>query len=198
MKRSLLFLLVMAICCSAFSGCSTKAPSSENSNTTEQTVSTTESQKAEYTVIIDGTRFSDEKTIQEFETTLSSISGIFYTKNNENSQYTLNMTETAYLELKELKSKDVTEKFTELINDSENYITDIKYDEDFRNVTVYADREKIPQISIESVDINVVTIAGVTLLYQMYTVEGESLRITTVYSDTEEVVKVDTFPMVIQ
>ena len=197
MKKSLLLLLVMAICCSAFFGCSAKTPSQENINSTEP-LSTTEAQKAEYTVIIDGTRFSDEKTIQEFEMTLSSISGIFYTKNNETNQYTLNMTETAYAELKELKSKDVTAKFTELINDSENYITDIKYDDDFRNVTVYADREKIPQISIESVDINIVTIAGITLLYQMYTVEGESLKITTVYSDTEEVVKVDSFPMVIQ
>ena len=81
-------------------------------------------------------------------------------------------------------------------NNAENYVTDIKYDEDFRNLIIFADREKTPE-EIADFDDTLVLVMGYAMVYQMYTVEGQSVKITVVDSESEEVLKTVSYPMVI-
>lgn len=189
MKKYVSLLLAISIVFTVFVGCN-KAPE------TTETESTTKAETASVTVQIDGSRFTEEFSEEDFYSELNSVEGLFHTKNEETKQYTLTMTETAYKELKELKSKPVLEGFDTVKNNAENYVTDIKYDEDFRNLIIFADREKTPE-EIADFDDTLVLVMGYAMVYQMYTVEGQSVKITVVDSESEEVLKTVSYPMVI-
>lgn len=108
------------------------------------------------------------------------------------------MTEAAYKKLKDVKSKEVLNGFDEIKKNSENYVTEIEYNEDFRNIKVIADREKLPEGSISMLDDTVLKIISQAMAYQIYTVEGQKLKITIICSGNEEVVFQSDFPIVIE
>lgn len=191
MKKVLSLVLSLCLICCIFAGCS-KAP------TDEVTESTTITEKAEITVIIDGNTFTEEFSEEDFFASLNSIDGLFYTKNEETNQYTLKMTSSAYTKLKEIKAKDVYTEFDRLKNDTENYIDDITYDEDFRNVKIIADTQKIPENTMFILDDNVAMLLGAAMLYQSYTVEGQKVNLSIVSSDDNKVIFESTFPNVIE
>ena len=97
-----------------------------------------------------------------------------------------------------VKSKEVLNGFDEIKKNSENYVTEIEYNEDFRNIKVIADREKLPEGSISMLDDTVLKIISQAMAYQIYTVEGQKLKITIICSDNEEVVFQSDFPIVIE
>ncbi|MBE6748667.1 MAG: hypothetical protein E7557_05490 [Ruminococcaceae bacterium] len=190
MKRILSFSLVIIIVLSVFVGCS-KTPA-------EETESTTKGSSTQYTVKISGDSFTEDFSEIEFYELLDGIDGLFHTKNIETNEYTLQMTEEAYKKLKEIKSKDAIKSFDEIKNDTENYVTDINYDDDFRNIKVIADREKLPEGSISVLDDVVLKIVSQAMAYQIYTVEGQNVKISVICSDNEEVVFETAFPIVIE
>ena len=108
------------------------------------------------------------------------------------------MTEAAYKKLKEVKSKEVLDGFQKIKENEKNYVTEIEYNEDFRNIKVIADRENIPETSISLLDDTVLDIISYAMVYQIYTVEGQKLKITVICSDNEEVVFQSDFPIVIE
>jgi hypothetical protein len=108
------------------------------------------------------------------------------------------MTESAYKKLKDIKSKDVLSGFEEIKKNTDNYVTEIEYDEDFRNIKVIADREKLPDGSIAILDDTVLKIISQAMAYQIYTVDGQKLKITVVCSDNEEVVFESEFPIIVE
>lgn len=190
MKKYLLFLLSILLSVTMFVGCN-KAPDST------ETENTTKAETASVKVVIDGNKFSDDFSEIEFYEELDSIEGLFYTKNNETNEYTLTMTESAYTELKNLKSKSVKDTFKAVIDDTENYVTDIKYDDDFRNVKVYAEKDKVPE-EFSDFDATLLKIMGSSMAYQIYTTKGQSVNITVLDAQNEEVLKSVSYPVVIE
>lgn len=191
MKRILSLITLLFLMCGVLVGCS-------ETPTVDETVSTTETEKAEYTVIIDGNTFTEDFSEEDFYAPLNKIDGLFCTKNEETNKYTLKMTLSAYNKLKEVKAKDVYTEFDRLKNDTENYIADITYDEDFRDVTIVADLNNLPQ-EVSAFDDEIIWVAAATMAYQMYTVEGQSVKITILSPDTGvTVIEEFTFPMVIE
>ena len=107
------------------------------------------------------------------------------------------MTESAYTELKNLKSKSVKDTFKAVIDDTENYVIDIKYDDDFRNVKVYTEKDKVPE-EISDFDATLLKIMGSSMAYQIYTTKGQSVNITVLDAQNEEVLKSVSYPVVIE
>ena len=190
MKKIIALFLSLCLICVAFAGCG------EASDSTK-TESTTKAEAASITLKIDGNKFSDDFSEIEFYEELDAIEGIFYTKNTEADEYTLTMTETAYKKLKSIKSEPVKENFNAVISNEENYVTDIKYNDDFRNIKVFAQKEKLPE-SFTDFDETLLAIMGSAMAYQIYTKEGQSVTITVSDAETEEVIKEVSYPVVIQ
>ena len=160
--------------------------------------STTEQISSNVIIKISGDTFTEDFSEIEFYEALDSIEGVFHTKNIEANEYTLQMTEAAYKKLKEVKSKEVLDGFQKIKENEKNYVTEIEYNEDFRNIKVIADREKLPETSISLLDDTVLDIISYAMVYQIYTVEGQKLKITVICSDNEEVVFQSDFPIVIE
>lgn len=158
---------------------------------------TTDSNQVTSTLVINRENFSEDFDEEIFYKTLNGIEGIFYTKNSETNEYILRMTNDAYNELKEIKSKDVIAEFDKLINDTENYVTDIKYDDDFRTVDIFVDREKTPE-QLSDFDNVILSVMGSAMAYQIYTIEGQSVIINIIYSDNNETFKTVSFPIIIE
>ncbi len=190
MKKYLSLLLVVAVLLTLFVGCNKTPVSTE-------TESTTKAEAASVKVIIDGNKFSDDFSEVEFYEELTAIEGLFHTKNNETNEYTLTMTESAYKELKDIKSKPVKDAYNDIINIAENYVTDIKYDDDFRNVKVYAEKDKVPE-EFSDFDATLIKIMGSAMAYQIYTTEGQSVNITVFDAENEEILKTVSYPVVLE
>jgi hypothetical protein len=190
MKKILALFLGLSITFVIFAGCN-KTPAKETESTTKQTSSNV-------IIKISGDTFAEDFSEIEFYEALDSIEGVFHTKNTETNEYTLQMTEAAYKKLKDVKSKEVLNGFDEIKKNSENYVTEIEYNEDFRNIKVIADREKLPEGSISMLDDTVLKIISQAMAYQIYTVEGQRVNITVINSESEEVLKTVSYPVVIQ
>ncbi len=190
MKKFLSSILVILVVFTLFVGCNKKPETSEIE-------STTKAETASITVIINENSFTDNFDETAFYEELDAIEGVFHTKNTETNEYTLTMTETAFKELKNVKSKPVIDAFNGLIKDAENFVTDIKYDSDFRNVKVYAQKDKVPE-ELSDYDATLLKIMSPAMAYQIYTVEGQRVNITVINSESEEVLKTVSYPVVIQ
>ncbi len=190
MKKYLSLLLVVAVLLTLFVGCNKTPETNENK-------STTKTETASVTVVIDGNKFSDDFSEIAFYEELDAIEGLFHTKNTETNEYTLTMTESAFKELKNVKSKPVKECFENVIKDSESFVTDIKYDDDFRNIKIFADEEKLPE-NFSNYDETLLKIMGNAMAYQIYTKEGQSVNISVLNAESGEVIKTVSYPIVIQ
>lgn len=189
MKRILSVLLFVSIIFTVFSSCG---------KTESETESTTKPTTSNVTLKISADNFSEDFSEIEFYETLDSIEGVFHTKNSDTNEYTIQLTEAAYKKLRDIKSKEVLSGFEEIINNTENYVTDIKYDEDFRDIKVTADREKLPEGSISLFDDTVLKVISYAMAYQIYTVEGQKVKIAVICSDNYEVVFESQFPIVVE
>ena len=190
MKKFLTLLLAILLSVTIFVGCN-KPPEAN------ETESTTKAETASIKVVIDGNKFSDDFSEIGFYEELDSIEGLFHTKNNETNEYTLTMTESAYKELKDIKSKPVKDAYIDIINDADNYVTDIKYDDDFRNVKVYAEKDKVPE-EFSDFDATLIKIMGSAMAYQIYTIEGQSVNITVFDAQNEDILKTVSYPVVLE
>ena len=187
MKKYLSLLLAILVVCGLFVGCN-KTPDSTETQSTEK------AEAASVKLVIDGNKFSDDFSEIEFYEELDAIEGLFHTKNNETNEYTLTMTESAYTELKNLKSKSVKDAYNDIINDSENYVIDIKYDEEFHNVKVYADKEKLSG-ELSDYDSILLKIIGPAMVYQLYVGENQRVNVTVFNFENEEIIKTVSYPV---
>ena len=190
MKKFLILLLAILLSVTMFVGCNKTPDSTDTENTTK-------AETASVKVVIDGNKFSDDFSEIEFYEELDSIEGLFHTKNNETNEYTLTMTESAYKELKDIKSKPVKDAYIDIINDADNYVTDIKYDDDFRNVKVYAEKDKVPE-EFSDFDATLIKVMGSAMAYQIYTIEGQSVNITVFDAQNEDILKTVSYPVVLE
>ncbi len=189
MKRFLSILLFVSIIFTLFASCG---------KTVGETESTTKQTASNVTLKISANNFSEDFSEIEFYETLDSIEGVFHTKNTDTNVYIIQLTEDAYKKLKDIKSNEVLNGFEEIKNNTENYVTEIEYDEDFRNIKVIADREKLPEGSISLFDDTVLKVISQAMAYQIYTIEGQKVKVSVICSDNEEVVFESQFPIVVE
>ncbi len=187
MKRILSVFLIAVLPLVVFAGC--------GKDTTEPTTTTTAAPTS-IVVKIPASSLAEDFSEEDFYQKLDGIEGIFHTKNDETNEYTLQMTEAAYKKLKEIEAKVVLTAFEEKKNNTENYITDIEYNEDFRNIKVIADREKLPE-DFNFLDDTLISVVADAMAYQIYTTAGQKLTISVVASDDNTEILKATFPVVI-
>ncbi len=187
MKKYLTLLSAILALVTVFVGCN-KTPDSTETESTEK------AETASVEIVIDGNNFSESFNETKFYEELDAIEGLFHTKNNETNEYTLTMTESAYTELKNLKSKSVKDAYNDIINDSENYVIDIKYDEEFHNVKVYADKEKLSG-ELSDYDSILLKIIGPAMVYQLYVGENQRVNVTVFNFENEEIIKTVSYPV---
>ena len=187
MKRILSIFLMVILAVTAFAACG---------KGTDEPATTTTAAPTSIVVKIPVSSLAEDFSEEDFYKKLDGIEGIFHTKNTETNEYTLQMTEEAYEKLKSLESKVVLAAFEEKKNNTENYIIDIEYNEDFRNVKVIADREKLPE-DFNFLDDTLISIVADAMAYQIYTTMGQKVTINVVTSDDNTEILKATFPVVI-
>ncbi len=185
-------LIIMLAFSSIFflSGCSSK----KDADTTAPTTTEAQSEKS-ITLTIGRNAFSDDFDEAAFYAGLDDIGGVSYSKDESTSVYILIMSETSYNYLRKVKSREVTDAFEKVIADTTNYVENIKYNDDFREITIYADRDKFPAKSVNTLEITAVTVAASAMAYQIYTIDGQNTNVKVLYSDTSEVATQFMLPM---
>ena len=84
------------------------------------------------------------------------------------------------------------EIFKEYEENDEHYVDSVEFDDDFRNLKVYVDKDKYSSTATATSDI---IVASAALSYQMFLEDGQKTVVEVVYSGTEEVVSTFSLPM---
>ncbi|MGN1316497.1 MAG: hypothetical protein ACI4VW_05465 [Acutalibacteraceae bacterium] len=189
-KLSLLLTLVLVV--SLLTACGTTNTSGETTNTeetkAETTVKETKTDEQNVRIAVDKSNLADEESfinsMKEYGAEVNSIEGA--------NGYLLVFSKSEHEKLLEDKHKATVEKFKKYENDESSYIDSVEYDEDFRNLKLFVNKEKYEESG--STTGNVV-IASAALSYQMFLEDGQKISVQVIYADTEEVVSTFTLPM---
>ena len=84
------------------------------------------------------------------------------------------------------------EKFKKYEDDESSYVDSVEYDEDFRNLKLFVNKEKYGESGSTTGNI---VIASAALSYQMFLEDGQKVSVQVIYSDTQEVVSTFMLPM---
>ena len=106
--------------------------------------------------------------------------------------YLLLFSKDEHKKLLDDKKSEVLNKFKEYEENEEHYVDSIEYNDDFRNVTIYVNKDKYSATG--STTENVV-VASVVLSYQMFLESGQKTIVEVIYTGTEEVVSKFVLPM---
>ena len=173
--KKISLLLVFVIMLTAFVGCADNT----DSETTTQPVS--ETQENIVTVSVNKDLVADET---EFLTGISEIDGI--TSTADANFYVLKMSQETYAELLDVKKKVVIDEF-EKISSEISYIEKIDYNEHFREINIYVDRQGYDAADYNARQLNVLTIGATAMgKYQMFLTKGQKTFVKVLYSDTGE------------
>ena len=180
-KFALLIALVLVV--SLFSACGSEI---DVADTTQAVPETTEEQLVRVSV--------SKSVLEDSEAFIKSMKKYGAEVNDINGAdgYLFVFSKTEHKKLLEDKFNETVKKFAEYEDDENHYIDNIEYDEDFRNMTFYVDREIYD--STGSTTGNIV-VASSALSYQIYLEDGQKTNVKVVYSDNEEVVTTFFLPM---
>lgn len=180
-KFALLIALVLVV--SLFSACGSEI---DVADTTQAVPETTEEQLVRVSV--------SKSVLEDSEAFIKSMKKYGAEVNDINGAdgYLFVFSKTEHKKLLEDKFNETVKKFAEYEDDENHYIDNIEYDEDFRNLTFYVDREIYD--STGSTTGNIV-VASSALSYQIYLEDGQKTNVKVVYSDNEEVVTTFFLPM---
>ncbi len=90
------------------------------------------------------------------------------------------------------KKSEVLKKLKEYEENDEYYVDSIEFNDDFRNLTIYVDKDKY---SMTGNTTGNVVVASVVLSYQMFLEDGQKTVVEVIYTGTEEVVSKFVLPM---
>lgn len=180
-KTALLIALILVV--SLFSACGSKK---NNVDDTTQPPQTTEEQLVRVAISKDALEDAGSfvKSMKEYGAEVNDIDGA--------DGYLFVFSKTEHEKLLEDKYTEVVQKFNEYEDNTEHYIDTIEYDENFRNMTFYVDRELYA--SSGSTTGNIV-VASFALSYQIYLEDGQKTNVKVVYSDNEEEITSFFLPM---
>ncbi|MBO5462312.1 MAG: hypothetical protein J6A49_03265 [Clostridia bacterium] len=175
-KIALLLSLFFVFMC--FTACGDGDVSSESTTVVPET---SESVPENVVISVNKELVADETA---FLTDISEIGGISSTA--DENFYVLTMSQEVYKKLLTVKSQSVIAEY-EALSQKGEYIEDIQYSENFRQVTVLVNREKFDAVDSGTKQIQLITIGAKAMSYQMFLAEGQKTVVSAVYSDTEEV-----------
>ena len=187
--RKISVVLCLVLMLGLFSACG--SPKSDlNEATSENQTTTVEATSAEEVVRLG----IDKNSLADPESFVNSMKeyGAEVKDMTDAGGYLLLFSETEHKKLLKDKKDFVLNKFKEYEENPEHYVDSVKYNDDFRNVTIYVDKDKYS--STGSTTGNVV-VASVVLSYQMFLPDGQKTVVKVIYTGTEEVVSNFILPM---
>lgn len=90
------------------------------------------------------------------------------------------------------KKSEALKTFKEYEENSEHYVDSIEFDDDFRNLKLYVDKDKYSSSATATSDI---IVASAALAYQMFLEDGQKTVVEVMYSGTDEVISTFVLPM---
>lgn len=179
MKKLALFLALLVFVCSL---CACGGSTEEPTETTAPETTTDE-------VVI---RIRKDLIVDtdEFKTDMQKYEGVSVSESDELILLTMNS--ASYDKLVEAKHEEAVKAYDALKTQEGSFVDNIVYDENFRDVKVYVNREKYDAVSHNSMEY--VTYAANALVYQMYLPNGQQCKVQMIYADTEEVIGTTTLP----
>lgn len=184
-KLSLLLTLLLVV--SLFTACGTQ---DADGGTVTQTTAAEETKANEQNVriAVDKSNLADEESfvnsMKEYGAEVNSIEGA--------NGYLLVFSKPEHEKLLEDKHKATVEKFKKYEDDESSYVDSVEYDEDFRNLKLFVNKEKYGESGSTTGNI---VIASAALSYQMFLEDGQKVSVQVIYSDTQEVVSTFMLPM---
>lgn len=128
--------------------------------------------------------------IQEFKTGVQKYEGVAVSETDE--LIVLTMNSVSYNNLVDAKHAEAVAAYDALKTQEGSFVDNIIFDDNFRNVKVYVNRDKYDSVNHNSMEY--VTYAANALVYQMYLPNGQQCTVQMIYSDTEEVIGTTTLP----
>ncbi len=180
MKKIALLLSIAVLICTLCSCGGTKTePTTET--TAESTTNDEVAVHIRKDLLVDEASFVSE--IQQFE-------GI--TVNSTDEKIILVMNSAAYDNLVAAKNNEAVESYNDILSEEGTYVEKFDYDENFRHVKVYVNRQGFDAIGNQNMEY--IKFAGIAMAYQMYLPNGQRTTIELIYSDNEEVIGISNFP----
>ena len=184
MKRFfLVFALIVFVL--AFCSCGGNADKSGKAETTAQ--ETTEQEKIVEISFKKETLTDEEDFISEMEGYGAEI-----IDKSEEKMLLLKFEEDEHKTLLKDKYDSTVKAFKEIEEDEAQYIEKIEYDEDFRNMKFFVDREGYDAASS---NVNEYVVAANALAYQSFLPEGQDSYVEVIYSDNNETAVTFSMPL---
>jgi PBP1b-binding outer membrane lipoprotein LpoB len=186
MKKLSLVLCLIALVVLLSSCGSDTAPDSTESSSTTEAVNENVIIEIEKLNIADEATFSDDLKAYGAEITDSEDGG----------KLVCEFTDSEYKILVQDKREATVKAFEDLENDTESYVEKVEYDDDFRNLKIYVNKEAYDSKASASAfgnTFNDYAIAAKAVAYQTYLKDGQSTITEIYYTDGEEPISV--FPL---
>lgn len=183
MKKVLLLLaaLLMVACLASCDGSDNKEATTDTSSSTEESVAQDVVLEISKSTIAEPEEF--KATMEEYGAEIEELS------DKDAFQFTFSAAEHKAL-LKDKKAETVS-AFKAIEDDEESYVDKIEYDENFRNLKIYVDKEKKP----ESSSTEEFSAASLALVYQTYIGETQRTLVEIFYTGEAERIDAFTFPI---
>lgn len=185
--KKIALIVTFALFVSLFSGCSTQENVEETTTkTSETTIQTTEEKNVKISI--------KKESLAEPESFVDSMKayGAKVKESEKSDEYTFVFSKSEHKELLKDKYDETIEKFKKYEDDPEHYIDTIEYDDDFRNLTLYVNKDLYDNGANSTSNM---VIAATALAYQIYLESGQKTNVKVIYSGTEEIISQFVLPM---
>lgn len=185
-KVSLLISILLIV--SLFTSCGTDNAPDTTGTSKPTSVETTAKEESIVQIAIEKSNLADAdsfiQSMKDYGAEINDISGA--------DGYLLVFSKSEYEKLLEDKYDETVKKFKEYEDNEEHYVDKVEYDEDFRNLKIYVDKELYDTTANTTSNI---VVAAVALSYQLYLEDGQKTNAEIIYSGTEEVIYSFSLPM---
>ena len=186
--KKVALIIALALVVSLFTACGVADTPDATEKSDSTTVETTKKDEDIVRIAVEKSLLADADTfVQNMKDYGAEVNDY-----SEIDGYLLVFSKSEHEKLLKDKYTEAVNKLKEYEDNAEHYIDTIEYDEDFRNMTFYVDRELYD--STGSTTGNIV-VASSALSYQIYLEDGQKTNVKVVYSDNEEEVTSFFLPM---
>lgn len=178
--RKLSLILCLVACVMLLSSCG-----SDNASESNDGNSTTEAVNGNVTIEIEKLNIADEAT---FSDDLKAY-GAEITESEDGEKLVFEFTNKEYEILIQDKREETVKAFEALENDAESYVEKVEYDDDFRNLKIFVNKqaydEKASASSLGNI-FNDYAIGAKAVAFQIYLKDGQKTTVEIYYTGTEE------------
>ena len=182
--KKILLLLSLLVCVALLSSCGGSAGSDITSDEATDNVAT-EATNENVVIEIDKAALADA---EAFTDDLKAY-GADVTDSEDGGLLLCEFTKGEYAIFIQEKHEETVKSFEDLEANTESYVEKVEYDDDFRNLKIYVNKEaydKKASASSLGNTFNDYAIAAKAIVYQMYLTDGQHTITEIYYTDTEE------------